>query len=179
MFEEIVVAGFGGQGVLSLGRLLAYAEMVANRYVSWLPSYGPEMRGGTANCNVVISDEPVGCPLVSSCSTLIAMNHPSLDKFEKTIKPKGRAFINSSLVERRLDREDISGHYLPVNDVAVDLGDLRVTNMVMLGAFMTISGFPSKDNILKAIQEMFGGGKRHLIPLNEDALNRGMELPGL
>lgn len=177
MEERIVVAGFGGQGVMALGQLLTYSGMMEDRSVSWLPSYGPEMRGGTANCNVVISSDPVGSPVVVEATSAIVMNRPSLDKFESTIVSGGRLFINSSLIDRKCTREDIEVYYIPANEIANDLGNARIANMVMLGAFLEATNTVSVDTILnQAFTAVFGENKAHLKPINKDALEKGAEL---
>lgn len=176
LHEEIIIAGFGGQGVLAMGRLLAYAAMVQGKNVSWLPSYGPEMRGGTANCNVVLSDDLVGSPVVSKATCLIVLNTPSLDKFEDSVIPGGKILVNSSLIERKVKRKDVEVHYYPVNDIALKLENLTVTNMVMLGAFSKLIGFPDKDKISESLIKVFGERKKHLFAVNESALKMGREL---
>ncbi len=174
--EELIIAGFGGQGVLSVGMLLAYSGMIEGKNVAWLPSYGPEMRGGTANCNVVISDELVGSPVVSEADTLIAMNGPSLDKFENQVKPGGRILVNASLITRKVERKDVDVYYFHVNEEANNLGNPKVANMVMLGAFAALREFPARESILKSFIKVFGEKKKDLLPLNEKALDRGFEL---
>ncbi len=135
MEERIIIAGFGGQGVMAMGQLLTYAGMIEGKHVSWLPSYGPEMRGGTANCSVIVSSEPVGSPVVVNSTTAIVMNKPSLDKFEPSVNKGGRLFINSSLIEQKSKRDDIEVYYISANEIADELGNMRVANMVMLGAY--------------------------------------------
>lgn len=136
MIEQVIMAGFGGQGVMSMGQLLAYSGMLEGKNVSWLPSYGPEMRGGTANCNVIVSDDEIGSPIVTEATAVIAMNLPSLDKFEHSVMPGGTLIINSSLIERKCSRTDIDVFYIPANEIADELGNNRVANMVMLGAYL-------------------------------------------
>lgn len=174
--EEIIVAGFGGQGVLSLGMLLVYAEMLEDKNVSWLPSYGPEMRGGTANCNVIVSDEMVGSPVISEADTLIVMNLPSLVKFEDKVKPGGRILVNSDLIEKKVTRTDVDVRYLPVNTIAMECGTDKAANVVMLGAFAALAGFPARDLISEAFLKVFGEKKKKFIPLNEEAFDRGFAL---
>lgn len=177
MLQEIIIAGFGGQGVMSMGQQLAYAGMLEGRNVSWLPSYGPEMRGGTANCNVIISDEQVGSPIVTSASAVIALNSPSLDKFENSVMPGGLLFINSSLIKQKSTREDIQVYYIPANEIAEELGNKRVANSVMLGAYLAkTGGGVSQESIVGALKKVLGPSKQKLIPINEDALKRGAEL---
>ena len=173
MTEQIICAGFGGQGVLLMGQLLAYAGMIENKEVSWVPSYGPEMRGGTTNCSVIVSDEPVGSPAVVEADTVIVMNRPSLDKFEKNVVPGGKLFINSTLIETKATRDDIEVYYVPVNEIADRLGNSRVANIVMLGAFIKKSGIVKPESIIVSLRKIMGKKKAHLIPLNETALAEG------
>ena len=176
LHEEVIIAGFGGQGVLVMGQILAYAGMIQGKQVSWLPSYGPEMRGGTANCNVILSDEMVGCPIISQATSFIAMNGPSLNKFESAVLPGGKILVNSSLIDRKVARADVDARYYPVSDTASDLGNLKITNMVMLGAFAALTGFPAREKILASLLKILGEKKKHLLPLNEKALTRGIEM---
>jgi len=173
MVEQVIIAGFGGQGVMSMGQLLAYSGMLENKNVSWLPSYGPEMRGGTANCNVIISDEAIGSPIVTEATTVIAMNLPSLDKFEQAVKPGGLLFINSSLIERKSGRTDINVFYVPANEIADELGNGRVANMVMLGAYLKKTGVVKSESVIESLRKVLGPSKEHLIPVNEEALKKG------
>ncbi len=175
MLEQNIFAGFGGQGVLLMGQLLAYAGMLEDKEVSWLPSYGPEMRGGTANCSVVISDEPVASPVVTKASAVVAMNRPSLDKFEDAVLPGGMLFINSSIIDKKPDRTDINVYYVPCNEIAEELGNNRVANMVMLGAYIEKTKCVDFESVLDALLHKLGERKAHLIPLNRDALNRGAD----
>jgi 2-oxoglutarate ferredoxin oxidoreductase subunit gamma len=166
------MAGFGGQGVMLMGQLLTYAGMLENKHVSWIPSYGPEMRGGTANCSVIISEEEVGAPIVSEPTTVVAMNLPSLDKFEPTLKPGGVLIINSSLIERGAKRSDVKTYQVPSNDIANDLGNLKVANMVVLGSIIAATGAVKSESILKAFAKMFAK-KPELLAINEQAIQRG------
>lgn len=175
MLEQNIFAGFGGQGVLLMGQLLSYAGMLEGKEVSWLPSYGPEMRGGTANCSVVISDEPVASPVVTSASAVIAMNRPSLEKFEKSVQPGGMLFINSSMIDQKPQRTDIETFYVPCNQIAEALGNAKVANMVMLGAYIAKAKCVELESILTALLKKLGENKAHLIPLNREALKRGEE----
>ncbi|MTI49757.1 2-oxoacid:acceptor oxidoreductase family protein [Sporosalibacterium faouarense] len=176
MQERVIMAGFGGQGVMSMGQLLTYAGMIENKNVSWLPSYGPEMRGGTANCNVMVSDEPIGSPIVTEATATIAMNRPSLDKFEADVVKDGNLLINSSLIDRKAERDDLKVYYIPANEVAVELGNSKVANMVMLGAYLELTKAVKVESIIEALKKVFGERKAHLIPLNEKALAKGAEL---
>ena len=174
--EKVICAGFGGQGVMSMGQLMTYAGMLEGKEVSWLPSYGPEMRGGTANCNVIISEKPIGSPVITTDATAaIILNLPSLDKFETDVKSGGTLFINSSLIERKVSREDVKAYYIPANELANELGNYRVANMVMLGAYLEIFKPVEVKSILEAFKKVFGEGKAHLVPLNESALLKGAE----
>ncbi|MDC7124374.1 MAG: 2-oxoacid:acceptor oxidoreductase family protein [Spirochaetales bacterium] len=174
--EEIIFAGFGGQGVLSMGMMVAYASMMKELNVSWLPSYGPEMRGGTANCNVIASDSLVGSPVVAEADTLVAMNRPSLDKFEDWVKPGGMILVNSSLIDIKVKRDDVKTFYYPVNNVAAECGNLKAANMVMLGAYIGHKNYLSQEDLLDAFLKVFGEDKRKLLPLNQTAIKRGLEL---
>jgi len=175
MQERIIMAGFGGQGVMSMRQLLTYAGMIENKNVSWLPSYGPEMRGGTANCNVMVSDELIGSPIVTEATAAIVMNRPSLDKFEKDVIKGGNLLINSSLIDRKSERDDVNVYYIPANEIAVELGNAKAANMVMLGAYLELSNAVEVNSIIEAFKKVFGESKANLIPLNQKALERGAE----
>ncbi len=173
MQTEIITAGFGGQGVLFPGQLLTYAAMDEGREVTWIPSYGPEMRGGTANCTVVISDEEIGSPMVSDPQAVIAMNLPSLDKYEGKVRPGGVLVVNESMVDRAVSRQDIKVVMVKANEIAEELGDKRMMNMVLLGAL--IANLPVIP--LQAIEKALAGHlpERHhkMLPKNYEALKRG------
>ncbi len=173
MSEKIIIAGFGGQGVMAMGQLLTYAGMIEDKQVAWYPSYGPEMRGGTANCNVTISDESVASPVVVEATTVLVLNGPSLDKFEENVLPNGKLFINSSLIPKKATREDIDVYYVPANEIANELGNNRVANMVMLGAFIEAAKPVEMESIYEAFLNVFGSNKAHLLPINKEALARG------
>ncbi|MCK9218316.1 MAG: 2-oxoacid:acceptor oxidoreductase family protein [Firmicutes bacterium] len=175
MTHQIIMAGFGGQGVMSMGRILVEAGLKENKNVSWLPSYGPEMRGGTANCSVIVSDEPVGAPTVTEATAVIAMNKPSLIKFEKDVIPGGKLFINSSLIDIKATRDDIDVYYIPANDIADELGTTKIANMAMLGAYLKVTKAVKEDNVMEYIAEVFSGKKAELVPLNKEALKKGSE----
>jgi len=176
MLEEIIIAGFGGQGVMSMGQLIAYAGMLEGKGVSWLPSYGPEQRGGTANCAVVVSDEPVGSPLVTKPSTAIVLNNPSFDKFEPRVRSGGLLILNSSLVVRTSERKDIQTIEISATDLANDLGNSRVANMILLGAFLERTKIVSEEAILESLKKVLSAEKHHLIEINEQALKKGASL---
>lgn len=173
MTHEIIMAGFGGQGVMAMGKILVEAALKEGKEVSWLPSYGPEMRGGTANCNVIISEEPVGAPVVSEATAALILNRPSLDKFENDVIPGGTLIINSSLIDKKATRTDIKVYYVPANDIANELGSGKIANMVMLGAYLEASGAATQDSVMEIISEIFTGKKASVIPLNKEALVRG------
>jgi 2-oxoisovalerate ferredoxin oxidoreductase beta subunit len=170
---SIKIAGFGGQGVLLLGEVLAKAAMLKNYEVSWLPSYGPEMRGGTANCSVIIQKEKIGSPMATNPKVLIAMNRPSLDKFEKDVLPGGVIFYNSSLIDVIPKRTDVEIVPIKATDIADELGNVRVANMVALGAYIGYTGLLDKDDVVKALSDTIS--RKNLIPLNEQAIIKGME----
>lgn len=171
--QQVICAGFGGQGVMSMGQLLTYAGMIEGKNVSWLPSYGPEMRGGTANCSVVVSDKPVGSPIITDATTAIVMNLPSLIKFEKDLVKDGILLINSSLIDKKPSRDDVKAYYVPANEIANELGNAKVANMVMLGAFLELTKTVEVDSIVAALKKVFGPAKEHLVPMNKDALEKG------
>ncbi len=173
MMQQIISAGFGGQGVLLLGRILAYAGMKEGKNVSWLPSYGPEMRGGTANCCVVVSDEEIGSPVVVEADSIVVMNRPSLKKYEKNVIPGGKLFINSSLIHEKPTRTDIDIYYVPANEIADALGNGKVANMVMMGAVLKKTGVVSAETVLECLKETLGNRKVKLIPVNEQAIQCG------
>lgn len=176
MLQEIILAGFGGQGVMSMGQLLAYAGMEENKHVSWIPSYGPEMRGGTANCAVTVSDLPISCPIVSEPDTLIVLNRPSLEKFEKDIKPGGLLLINSSLISIEPKRLDIKVMKIPADDLANEkFNNLRVANMIILGAYVALTGAVSISSLVKALKKALPERHHKLIPLNQQAFEFGVE----
>ena len=174
MNREIILSGFGGQGVMSIGKNLAEAGVVEGLEVSWVPSYGPEMRGGTANCTVILSTERIGAPLVESATEIIVMNRPSLMKFESAVKPGGTVFVNSSIVPDKVTREDVRAVYVPCDEIAAELGNPKVANMVMLGAYIGATGALKVETIVEMIHEMFTGKKAKLVPLNLEALQRGI-----
>ncbi len=175
--ERIILAGFGGQGVMSAGQLLTYAGMIEDKQVSWLPSYGPEMRGGSANCAVIVSDSPVGSPIITNDATsAIIMNLPSLDKFESSLVKDGVIIVNSSLIDRKVARDDVNAYYVNANDIAQELGNNRVANMVLLGAYIEVTKAVEVDSVLEAFKKVYGPHREHLLPLNKEALERGAAL---
>ncbi len=176
MAERTILAGFGGQGVMLMGQLLTYAGMLEDKQVTWLPSYGPEMRGGTANCTVMMDEEAIGSPVISKNATsIIVMNQPSLFKFEEDLVPGGVCLINSSLIDAKPTRDDIKAVYVPSNEIAAELGNMRVANIVMLGAFVELTGAVKKESVLEALSEKLGASKAHLMEINEKAFEKGAE----
>lgn len=173
MTHDILISGFGGQGVMAIGKTLAEAGMKDGYEVSWLPSYGPEMRGGTANCSVVISDDMIISPIVLEPSLLIAMNTPSLVKFLPNVMPQGKVFVNSSIIEETVDRDDVDTYYVPTMEIAQKLGNARVANMVMLGAVNEVTGLLKEETIRTMLSQMFTGPKAALVDLNIEALRMG------
>jgi len=175
--EKILCSGFGGQGVMSLGQLLAYAGMIEGKHVSWMPSYGPEMRGGTAYCSVMVSDTPVGSPLINNDATcVIVMNQPSLVKFEDAAAPDGILLVNSSLTDSTVVRKDITTHYIPSLDLASECGNGKAANMIMLGAYITITRIVLMTSVIEAFKKVFGKKAEQLLPINEKALKKGAEI---
>lgn len=175
MQTEIVIAGFGGQGVLFAGQVLAYAAMDAGKEVTWIPSYGPEMRGGTANCTVVIADEEIGSPIVKNPTAVIAMNQPSLDKYESLVIENGTLFINTSLIDREVGRSDIQCQLVPANETAESIGDKRMATIVMVGALLTVIPVLTIESIESTLQEHLPKRHKKLLPLNFQALRAGAE----
>jgi len=176
MERRIIIAGSGGQGVLFFGKLLAQAAMIEGREVSWFPSYGAEMRGGTANCTVIISDHEIGSPVVQNPSAMLILNEASFKRFESRIRPSGYLFLNTSLVQQAASREDVNRIEVKANDIAVELGDSRIANMVMLGAFLRKTGVVSMGSVLNALKAVLPAHRHSLLSLNERALKCGGEV---
>lgn len=174
--EEILIAGFGGQGVMSMGQLIAYAGMNEGKYVSWLPSYGPEQRGGTANCAVVVSDEKVGSPLVSHPTAAIVLNNPSYEKFEPNVRKGGLLIVNASLISKSSGRTDITVLNIKATDLANELGNVKVANMILLGAFLEETGILSDYSIIEALKKVLSPEKHSLLDINQRALILGRSL---
>jgi len=171
--KSLIAAGFGGQGLLMLGQLVAYAGMAEGRYVSWIPSYGPEMRGGTANCSVIISDSEIGAPVVESADVIIVMNQPSLTKFKNSVKPNGTLIYNSDLIKLGDIRPDIKVVAVPSNVIAEEAGSDKVANIVMLGALVETSGIVSDKICVETIKDKLGARKPELLPMNLTAYEKG------
>ena len=175
MKKEFIFAGFGGQGMLLIGKFLAMACMMDGKHVSWLPSYGPEMRGGTANCSVIVSDDPVASPLVDMADCIVAMNRPSLDKFEDKVKPGGVLIINSSIIDRKAERDDIQVVYCVATRLAEEIGNPKGANVAILGALMAKAPVCSVDVMVEAIRVELGEKKARFLEGNKKALIAGME----
>ena len=173
---DLILAGFGGQGVLFAGQLLAHAALGARLHTTWYPSYGPEMRGGTANCTVVIGDEPIGSPVVAQPQAAIVMNLPSLDRYEPLVRPGGLLIVNTSLIERAATRDDIDVVGIPADDVAAELGEARLTNMVLLGALLSRIPVLTIDHVATTLARVLPERHRHLLAANRAALQQGAEL---
>jgi len=175
MQKEIVIAGFGGQGVLFGGQVVAYAAMDSGKEVTWIPSYGPEMRGGTANCTVVIADEEIGSPLVKNPGLAIALNLPSFDKYEEILATGGTLIVNQSMVDRGAWREDIQVILVPCSEIAEEIGDNKLLNMVAVGALLTVLPEITLKDLEKALEGHLPARHQHLLPKNHEALRRGFK----
>ena len=173
MTTQILIAGFGGQGVLFAGKFLAYKALMEGKQLSWLPSYGPEMRGGTANCSVIISDEPVGSPIVSKPDILIVMNLPSLDKYENDVVPGGKIFVDSTLIERKVNRTDVDVYYLPSTKLAKDIDAPTLANMILMGKVIKETNVVSYDGIDQTLDKIVSARKANLKEINFKALDTG------
>lgn len=175
MTKEFIFAGFGGQGMLLIGKFMAMACMLDGKHVSWLPSYGPEMRGGTANCSVIVSDEDVASPMVDKADAIVAMNLPSLDKFENKVRPGGVLVINSSIIERKSTRDDITVVYCDANRIAEAVGNPKGANVAILGAMLEKEPIVDIDKMTEAIRIELGERKARFLEGNKKALIAGME----
>lgn len=176
MLEELIVAGFGGQGVLSMGMTLAYAGMVENKEISWMPSYGPEMRGGTANCIAILSDAKISSPIISIFDSGILLNQPSMDKFESKIKPGGLLIYESSNIFKPSTRTDIEIIGIPAATEAVKMKNPKILNMLMLGAYLERKPVVKIESIIEALKKVLPERYHNLLPINKQALERGAEL---
>ena len=173
MTTNMLIAGFGGQGILFTGKFLAYEGLLEGREVSWLPSYGPEMRGGTANCSVILSDTPVGSPIVSNPDTLLVMNLPSLDKYEDATQAGGKIFVDSALIGRKVQRTDVEAYYIPATKLASDEGLTGLANMILLGFVIKHTNVIPFENIERALNKVVPASKQHLFDANKKALELG------
>ena len=177
MTTEILIAGFGGQGVLFAGKFLAYGGLLSDKQVSWLPSYGPEMRGGTANCSIIISDEPVGSPIVAKPDVLMVMNLPSLDKYEDATAKGGKIFVDSTLIGRKVLRTDVDAYYIPATKMAQDAGYPTLANMVLMGKMMKETGIGA-DVLEAALKKVVSAKRAELLEVNLKALKSGFDYEG-
>lgn len=173
MTHEILLAGFGGQGILFSGKFLAYDGLLEDREVSWLPSYGPEMRGGTCNCSIILSDTKIGSPIVSNPNVLVAMNLPSLDKFENTAVPGAKIFVDSSLIDRKVERNDVDVYYIPATKLASDENLPGLANMIMIGHVIAKAGVMPYENVETTMKKLVPAKKQNLIELNIKAVELG------
>ena len=171
--EKVIIAGFGGQGVMLMGQLLSYAATEKEINTLWFPSYGPETRGGTANCSVTISEAYVNSPVISTPDSIIIMNKPSLDKFQPKLKKGGHLFLNSSLVKDVKVRDDVNVYNIDANDIAKRLGNIKVANMVILGAYLAVTKIFTAEEVLDILKQKFTGAKAKLIDINRQALEAG------
>ncbi len=172
-YTQILIAGFGGQGILFAGKFLAYKGLLEGREISWLPSYGPEMRGGTANCSVIISDTPVGSPIVSNPDILAVMNLPSLDKYENDAVSGAKIFVDSALIDRKVARQDVATYYIPATRLASDSGIPTLANMIMMGKIIRETNVVSFEDVEKALEKVVSAKHADMLKLNLSALETG------
>jgi 2-oxoglutarate ferredoxin oxidoreductase subunit gamma len=176
MTEEIIIAGFGGQGVLSMGKILAYSGIMQDQEVSWMPSYGPEMRGGTANVTVILSDERISSPILTEFDTAIILNQQSMDKFEKAVKPGGLLIYDGNGISRHPERKDIRIFRIDATDEAAKMGLTKIFNMIVLGGYLKVNPIVMLENVIKGLKKSLPERYHHMIPDNEKAVMRGMEI---
>jgi 2-oxoglutarate ferredoxin oxidoreductase subunit gamma len=176
MTEEIIIAGFGGQGVLSMGKILAYSGLMQGKEVAWMPAYGPEQRGGTANVTVILSDEKISSPILNTYDTAIILNQQSLDKFEKTVKPGGTLIYDPYGIVTAPTRTDINIYKINAMDTAIEMNAPKSFNMIVLGGLLKVRPIVELDNVLKGLKKTLPERHHHLIPMNEEALKKGMEI---
>lgn len=173
METSIIISGFGGQGTLFAGQVLAYAALDAGKHVTWIPSYGPEMRGGTARCTVIVSDEEIGSPLTRNPAVVIALNLPSLDMYEPLIETNGLMIANSSLINRKMNRDDVRGYYIPAAKMAEEIGNTRLANMLMIGALLEAEEIFPLDVVKKALEDHIPARHKKTLPMNFKAMDEG------
>lgn len=176
MTEEIIIAGFGGQGVLSMGQILSYSGVMQNLEVTWMPSYGPEMRGGTANCTVIISDDKISSPVLTTYDTAIVLNQPSMDKFEPLVRPGGLLIYESNGMTRKPQRKDINVCVMDAFDESIKMNNTKIFNMIVIGGFLKMKPIIELENVIKGLKKVLPERYHNLIPLNEEAIRRGMEV---
>ncbi|RJP80096.1 MAG: 2-oxoacid:ferredoxin oxidoreductase subunit gamma [Desulfobacteraceae bacterium] len=175
MEHKIIFAGFGGQGVISMGTLMAYSAMAENKNVTFYPAYGIAMRGGTANCSVIISDEPVASPVIACPNVLVVMNEPSLDLFTAKLQEGGALLANSSLIRKKAERKDIRSYYIPVNDIAEELGNGKMANMAMTGALLKIMNTVSLETVFQTMKKTFSPKLLKAVDINREAMQKGFD----
>lgn len=175
MTEEIIIAGFGGQGVLSMGKILGYSGLMQGQEVSWMPSYGPEMRGGTSNVTVIISDKRISSPILTEYDTAIVLNQPSMDKFEPMVKPGGTLLYDPNGITRPPERKDINVYKIEATKVAQEMGNAKIFNMVVLGGFLKIKPLVKMENVMKGLEKSIPARHHKLLPLNEQAILKGQD----
>ncbi|MBQ7580572.1 MAG: 2-oxoacid:acceptor oxidoreductase family protein [Clostridia bacterium] len=169
-------SGFGGQGILFAGKFIAYKGLIDNKHVSWLPSYGPEMRGGTASCSVIVSDDNVGSPIVSNPDVLVAMNLPSLDRYEKSVKPGGKIFLDSTLIERKVERDDVDVYYIPATKMASDNKTPTLANMIIVGKILSVLGECDDEGLEKALSKVISAKHADMLDVNLKTIKLGAEI---
>ena len=178
MTSKVLFAGFGGQGILFTGKFLAYEGLLEDRQVSWLPSYGPEMRGGTASCSVILSDTPIGSPIVNTPNILVAMNLPSYDKYESTVEQGGKVFVDSSLVARGAERDDVDTYFIPATRLASDNGMPTLANMIILGKVIKETGVMPLENVERTLKKVISAKRADMLELNLKAIKIGYDYEG-
>ncbi|MBQ4521155.1 MAG: 2-oxoacid:acceptor oxidoreductase family protein [Bacteroidaceae bacterium] len=176
MKEEIIIAGFGGQGVLSMGKILAYSGLMEDKEVSWMPAYGPEQRGGTANVTVIVSDDRISSPILSQYDVAIILNQPSLEKFENKVKPGGILMYDGYGIAEPPTRKDIQVYRIDAMDAAAEIGNAKAFNMIVLGGLLKLKPMVTIDSVVKALRKTLPERHHHLIPMNEEAIRKGMEI---
>lgn len=176
MKQEIIISGFGGQGVLSMGKILTYAALMEGKEVTWMPAYGPEQRGGTANVTVIISDEPISSPILSRYDTAILLNQPSLDKFQPKVKPEGTLIYDSFGILEKPTRTDITSWQIPAMETAAEMSLMKCFNMFILGGYLKLHPIVSTESVMKALRKTLPERHHHLLPMNEQAILTGMEI---
>lgn len=176
MTEEIIIAGFGGQGVLSMGKILAYSGIMQDQEVAWMPSYGPEMRGGTANVTVILSDSRISSPILQEFDTAIILNQQSMDKFEKMVKPGGTLIYDPNGITRHPQRTDINIYQVEAAEEAARLKNAKTFNMIVLGAFLKVKPIVKLENVIKGLEKSLPQRHHHLIPMNQEAITKGMDI---
>lgn len=174
--EEIIISGFGGQGVLSMGKILAYSALMEGKEVTWMPAYGPEQRGGTANVTVIISDERISSPILSTYDTAIILNQPSMAKFESKVKPGGTIIYDGYGISQPPTRKDIKVYRIDAMDAAAEMNNMKAFNMIVLGGLLKLRPIVSIESVLKGLRKTLPERHHHLIPMNEEAIRKGMEI---